>query len=151
MIPNPFLYNDNTIMFGLVVCCVVILALVMIPKASRHRKQVRENKSENPSSDEEQELEMIVVPSEETITEHSVTDYKKRFFTNVEAPLRGGKVVYIRKKHHDLISRIAQVTGDEVTLFSYVDNVLKHHFENYRDEISELYKQKYFKDYNSKK
>ena len=28
---------------------------------------------------------------------------------------------------------------DEVSLFSYIDNVLAHHFETYQAEITELY------------
>lgn len=140
MIPNPILYNDNTIMLGLVVCCVVILAAVMIPKAIRHRKQVRESKSENPTPDEEQELEMIVVSSKGTVPELSASDYKKRFLVNAEITARTGKSVYIRKKYHDRISKIVRVIGEnEVTIFSYVDNVLNHHFETFQDEITELY------------
>lgn len=140
MIPNPIFYNDHTIMIGLVVCCVVILAIVMIPKAIRHRKQVRESKSENSTSDEEQELEMIVVPSKGSIPEKSANDYKKRFLVNAEITARTGKSVYIRKKYHDRISKIVRVIGEnETTIFSYVDNVLNHHFETFQDEITELY------------
>ena len=63
MIPSPILYNNTTIMIGLVVCCLIVLAVVMIPKAIRHRKRVKQNESEKPAPDEEQELEMIVVPN----------------------------------------------------------------------------------------
>ena len=48
--------------------------------------------------------------------------------------------VYIRKEYHERIQLILRVIGkDEVSLFSYIDNVLAHHFETYQAEITELY------------
>ena len=148
MIPNPILYNNTTIMIGLVVCCLIVLAVVMIPKAIRHRKRVKQNESEKPAPDEEQELEMIVVPNEKTKLEQSMADYKNRFLVNVNIPTRSGKLVGIRKKYHSRISKIVKTIGDnEVTLFSYIDNILKHHFETFQDDISELYKKNSDGDY----
>lgn len=148
MIPNPILYNDTTIMIGLMLCCLIVLAVVMIPKAIRHRKRVKQNESEIPAPDEEQELEMIVVPNEETELEQSMADYKNRFLVNVNIPTRSGKLVGIRKKYHSRISKIVKTIGDnEVTIFSYIDNILKHHFETFQDDISELYKKHSDDDY----
>lgn len=148
MIPNPILYNDTTIMIGLVVSCLIVLAIVMIPKAIRHRKRVKQNEREKPAPDEEQELEMIVVPNERTELEQTMTDYKNRFLVNVNIPTRSGKLVGIRKKYHSRISKIVKTIGDnEVTLFSYIDNILKHHFETFQDDISELYKKHSDDDY----
>lgn len=148
MISNPILYNDTTIMIGLVVSCLIVLAIVMIPKAIRHRKRVKQNESEKPAPDEEQELEMIVVPNERMELEQSMADYKNRFLVNVNIPTRSGKLVGIRKKYHSRISKIVKTIGDnEVTLFSYIDNILKHHFETFQDDISELYKKNSDGDY----
>lgn len=148
MIPNPILYNDTTIMIGLVVSCLIVLAIVMIPKAIRHRKRVKQNEREKPAPDEEQELEMIVVPNERMELEQSMADYKNRFLVNVNIPTRSGKLVGIRKKYHSRISKIVKTIGDnEVTLFSYIDNILKHHFETFQDDISELYKKHSDDDY----
>jgi hypothetical protein len=135
-------------MIGLMVCCLIVLAVVMIPKAIRHRKRVKQNESEKPAPDEEQELEMIVVPSERTELEQAMTDYKNRFLVNVNIPTRSGKLVGIRKKYHSRISKIVKTIGDnEVTLFSYIDNILEHHFETFQDDISELYKKHSDDDY----
>ncbi len=148
MIPNPILYNDNTIMFSLVVCCVVILAAVMIPKAIRHRKQVRESKSENPTPDEEQELEMIVVPSNKPVPDISISDYEKLFLTKVNISTRSGKLVSIREKYHKRIAKIVQALDrKDVSIFSYIDNVLSHHFDTYQDEINEVYNKEKNDDY----
>jgi hypothetical protein len=141
MIPTPILYNENTdstIMMFIIACCLIVLAIVMIPKAIRHRKRIKE--SAKTVLNEEQEIEMIVVPSEKTIPKKSIVAYEKRFLTKADIPARSGKQVSIRKKYHDRISKIVQVSGEnEVTIFSYVDNVLKHHFETFQDEITELY------------
>jgi hypothetical protein len=148
MIPNPILYNETTIMTGLVVSCLIVLAVVMIPKAIRHRKQVKQNESEKVVPNEEQEVEMIVVPSERTVFERSIADYKKRFLVNANIPTRNGKLVGIRKKYHTRISKIVKTIGDnEVSIFSYIDNVLKHHFETFQGDISELYKRNCDDDY----
>lgn len=140
MITSPIYYNDNTITIGLIVCCLIALAAVMIPKAIRHRKQLKQNESEKPVSDKEQEVEMIVVPSEAPTLEQSMIDYKRRFIANTKEP-RNKKSIGIRTKYHSRISQIVEFIGDdEITMFSYLDNVLKHHFETFHDEISEHYK-----------
>ena len=146
MIPNPILYNNTTIMIGLVVCCLIVLAVVMIPKAIRHRKRVKQNESEKVVPGE-QEVEMIVIPSEER---KSTDIYKRRFLVNATIPTRNGKQVAIRQKYHNRISKIVKTIGDnEVSIFSYIDNVLKHHFETFQDDISELYKKSCDDDYLS--
>jgi hypothetical protein len=58
-------------------------------------------------------------------------------------PARFGKSVYIRKDYHDKISQIISVIGvNEVSLFGYIDNVLTHHFENFGDDITQIFKKK---------
>lgn len=68
-------------------------------------------------------------------------DYETLFIRNAPTTTRSGKAVYIRKEFHDRITRIVQNIGlNNVSLFSYIDNVLEHHFNTYQDEISELYR-----------
>ena len=68
------------------------------------------------------------------------TDYRSLFLKEAAIPARIGKTVYIRKEYHERIQLILRVIGkDEVALFSYIDNVLAHHFETYQAEITELY------------
>ena len=127
MILNPIYYNDTTIMIGLIVCCLIVFAVVMIPKAIKHKKQVKQNESERPIPIEEPEVKMIVIPNNDISLEKSMADYKRQFIANTKEP-RNGKVVGIRKKYHTRISQIVEYIGDdEVTIFSYLDNVLKHH------------------------
>jgi len=68
------------------------------------------------------------------------TDYRSLFLKEAAIPARIGKTVYVRKEYHERIQLILRVIGkDEVSLFSYIDNVLAHHFETCQAEITELY------------
>jgi hypothetical protein len=72
-----------------------------------------------------------------------VQNYKSQFIKESNITARLGKTVYIRKEHHDRILKIVQVIGaNEVSLFSYIDNVIAHHFETFQDDISQAYKDK---------
>jgi hypothetical protein len=67
-------------------------------------------------------------------------DYESLFIRDALTSTRSGKTAYIRKEFHERITRIVQVIGrNELTLFSYLDNVLEHHFNTYQEDISELY------------
>lgn len=70
-------------------------------------------------------------------------DYESLFFQKAKTTTRNGKSVYIRKEFHDRIMLIAQTIGsNELSLFSYIDNVLEHHFNTYQDDITELYRKR---------
>jgi Zn-dependent metalloprotease len=132
MIPNPILYNDNTIMIGVIACCLIVLAVVMIHKAIKHRKQMKQNESEKPVLDEEQEVQMIVIPNDE----NKKLSYKEKFIYRNEIKKRD--CVYIS---HDTHSKIMKLTKalDNITIGGYVDTVLREHLKEYKDEINNIY------------
>lgn len=67
-------------------------------------------------------------------------DYESMFVHEATVTARQGKQVYIRKDYHDRILKIIQVIGkNEVSIASYLDNVLTLHFETYQSEITESY------------
>lgn len=67
-------------------------------------------------------------------------DYIRRFLKEANIAARFGKTTYVRKEYHERIKRIVRIIGnDEVSLFSYIDNVLAHHFASFQDEITELH------------
>lgn len=67
-------------------------------------------------------------------------DYQELFLKEAAISARFGKTVYVRKEYHERIQRIIRiVTKDEVSLFSYIDNVLAHHFASFQDDITALY------------
>jgi hypothetical protein len=72
-----------------------------------------------------------------------VQDYKSLFIKQSDETARTGKTVYLRKEHHERVMKIAQVIGDNnLSIFSYIDNVPVHHFEMFQDDITELYRQR---------
>lgn len=71
-------------------------------------------------------------------------DFKDLFLKEAMMKTRSGKVVYICKEHHDRISKILHVIGkNEVSLFSYLYNVLEHHFNTFQEDITEMYDNNY--------
>lgn len=67
-------------------------------------------------------------------------DYVSLFLHEAAITARSGKTVYVCQEHHDRIANILHVIGKkEVSLFSYIYNVLEQHFATYQDEITELY------------
>jgi len=68
------------------------------------------------------------------------TDYISVFMSNSDIRARSGKLVNIRPEFHQKVSKIIHVIGkNEITIFSYIDNVLSHHFEEFEEEIIKNY------------
>jgi hypothetical protein len=83
------------------------------------------------------------IPPERSRKVDEQGEYETLFIRNAPSTTRSGKAVYIRKEFHERIMRIVQVIGyNELSLFSYIDNVLEQHFNQYQDDISELYKKR---------
>ena len=69
--------------------------------------------------------------------------YEDLFIKKSDITARLGKTVYIRKEFHDRILKIVQVIGEnEVSLFSYIDNMIAHHFDMFQDDIVRSYNSK---------
>lgn len=72
-------------------------------------------------------------------------DYNEVFLVNRFPSGRNGKVVYIRPEYHERLLRIVQLTREEkTTLYSYIDNILEHHFREFGDDITDYFN-KHFK------
>ncbi|MDR1119724.1 MAG: DUF3408 domain-containing protein [Dysgonamonadaceae bacterium] len=106
------------------------------PETKKEQVEEPETETAPPVSTVQEET-----PREETKRKRGKSpDYESLFIQEAGITARTGKSVYIRKDHHDKIVKIVQVIGkNQVSLFSYIDNVLKHHFETFQDEITELY------------
>jgi hypothetical protein len=82
-------------------------------------------------------------PKEEGKRKRNKPDYEALFIRESNITARLGKTVYIRREFHDRIQKIVQVIGgNEVSLFSYIDNLIAHHFDMFQDDITELYRQR---------
>jgi hypothetical protein len=71
-------------------------------------------------------------------------DYEETFLVNRFPSGRSGKVVYIRPEYHERLLRIVQLTREEkTTLYSYIDNILEHHFRDYGDDITNYFNKRF--------
>lgn len=107
---------------------------------------------QEPDDPDMQEEEAVTVPVQETGCPKEETrrrrtkaqDYETLFIREAAGiTAREGKTVYIRKEYHDRILKIVRVIGgNELSLFSYLDNVLEHHFALFQEDITMLYDKK---------
>ncbi|WP_026713739.1 DUF3408 domain-containing protein [Flavobacterium daejeonense] len=71
-------------------------------------------------------------------------DYESIFFKRAETNARDGKTVYIRPDFHEKLSRIVQVIGeDKITIYAYLDNLLDYHFQEFGEQITKSFNDKY--------
>ncbi|WP_313191400.1 DUF3408 domain-containing protein [Sphingobacterium sp.] len=71
-------------------------------------------------------------------------DYEETFLVNRFPSGRNGKVVYIRPEYHERLLRIVQLTREEkTTLYSYIDNILEHHFREFGDDVTNYFNERF--------
>lgn len=71
-------------------------------------------------------------------------NYESIFFKKAETNARDGKTVYIRPDFHEKLSRIVQVIGeDKITIYAYLDNLLDYHFQEFGEQITKSFNEKY--------
>ena len=71
-------------------------------------------------------------------------NYERLFFKRAETSTRNGKSVYIRPDFHERLSRIVQVIGeDKITIYAYLDNLLEYHFQQFGEDITKSFNEKY--------
>ena len=103
----------------------------------------------DPESETESESEPEIVQNREESEpemENTKTQKKKRNpkpnFAEIflkEAKIKDRRQIYISKEAYDKISRYLRYIGEgKVSLVSYVDNVLFHHMDEFRDSINDL-------------
>lgn len=71
-------------------------------------------------------------------------NYESIFFKRPDTNARDGKTVYIRPDFHEKLSRIVQVIGeDKITIYAYLDNLLNYHFQEFGEQITRSFNDKY--------
>ena len=103
-------------------------------------KEEDEGEPVGQEADKEEEQKTEEMPTRRRRSKDREQEYLAAFHKEVDIPARIGKTVYIRKEYHERIQRILRIIAkDEVSLFSYIDNVLTYHFEHFGEEIKKLY------------
>lgn len=126
-------------------------------RTTDHLQMVKDAKEVGSEKDKEvkdsqqtQEVETPAMINPESLKEETPRrrgksqDYESLFIREAgDITAREGKTVYIRKQYHDRILKIVRVIGgNDLSLFSYLDNVLEHHFALFQQEITTLYNKK---------
>ena len=89
-------------------------------------------------------LEKPAVKEKTKIKKTNETDYESLFFKRTDTNARDGKTVYIRPDFHEKLSRMVQVIGeDKITIYGYLDNLLDYHFQEFGEQITKSYNDKY--------
>ncbi|MGJ1313348.1 DUF3408 domain-containing protein [Sphingobacterium multivorum] len=98
-----------------------------------------------PETHQKQETQKEIKPREKTRSNATKkVDYEETFLVNRFPSGRNGKVVYIRPEYHERLLRIVQLTREEkTTLYSYIDNILEHHFKEFGDDITEYFNERF--------
>jgi hypothetical protein len=98
-----------------------------------------------PQADQQQQIQKETKSKEKTRTSSAKKiDYEEIFLINRFPSGRNGKVVYIRPEYHERLIRIVQLTREEkTTLYSYIDNILEHHFKEFGDEITNYFNERF--------
>ncbi|MFD0701923.1 DUF3408 domain-containing protein [Myroides pelagicus] len=94
---------------------------------------------------EDTPLKKNSVSKQKKQTRQSVeTDYESIFFKKSDTNARDGKTVYIRPEFHEKLTRIIHIIGeDKITIYAYLDNLLDNHFDEFAEQITKSYNEKY--------
>lgn len=66
-----------------------------------------------------------------------VSNYERLFLLPVKTVALHGKAIYVRPEFHQRIQRIVRLLGDDkISMYSYLDRVLEHHFATFDEEIT---------------
>ena len=121
---------------------------VPIYRAQQMPKKVENNPEVKKEIEPEPETEAeINQDTEEPEMENVRTQKKKRNskpnFAEIflkDNKIKDRRQIYISKEAYDKISRYLRYIGEgNVSLVSYIDNILFHHMDEYRENINELY------------
>ena len=97
--------------------------------------------------------EIKAEPKEEKVVKELVRrkkntpgDYRETYFMRVD--LTDRQPLYVSRTTHEKLMKIVTVIGGcKATVSSYVENILLRHFDQFQDEINELYESKFEKPF----
>ena len=66
-----------------------------------------------------------------------VSNYERLFLQPVKTAALHGKAIYVRPEFHQRIQRIVRLLdNDKISMYSYLDRVLEHHFGTFDVEFT---------------
>ena len=111
-----------------------------------------ETKIETPDKTDDKTDKQETAKEEKTVKEpvrrkkNAPGDYRETYFMRVD--LTDRQPLYVSRTTHEKLMKIVTVIGGrKATVSSYVENILLRHFDQYQDEINELYESKFEKPF----
>lgn len=132
--------SDKIIMLCTVLSAIAVIATVFIRRAISYRRRVKETIGENIPSEE-----INIRITDEDIPDQTADYYRDFFFQPADSSTQNAKDVLIQPKYHahiKAIIRSARKRGIHVTIYSYLDNVLEHHFQSFGEDINDLHQKR---------
>ncbi|MDD3062961.1 MAG: DUF3408 domain-containing protein [Massilibacteroides sp.] len=129
--------SDKIIMLCIVLAAVAVIAAVFVRRAIGYRRRVKETIGEGISPEE-----ISIGVTGEDRPQDTGNYYRNYFFHPADSSTRNAKDMLVQPKYHARIKTIvksAQKKGIPVTLYSYMDNVLEHHFHSFGEDITDLH------------
>ena len=101
------------------VAAIIIICLLFIHRALRYRRMMKQIDADMTSKEE---------------------IYFQSYFLRPASPLIGKrKSIVVNSDHHALLKAISKAAGmKEITILSYVERILEHHFSYFQDDINKL-------------
>ena len=124
-------------MLCIVLTAVAVIAAVFIRRAIGYRRRVKATIGEGISPEEIS----IGVTGEDT-PRGTDNYYRNYFFHPADSSTNNAKDVLIQPKYHAYIKAIvksARKKGMPITIYSYMDNVMEHHFHSFGEDITDLH------------
>jgi len=129
--------SDKIIMLCIVLSAVAVIAAVFVRRAIGYRRRVRETIGEGIPPEE---INIGITGGD---APHETGNYYRNYFFHpADSSTENAKDVLIQPKYHARIKAIvrnARKKGIPVTIYSYMDNVLEHHFHSFGEDITDLH------------
>lgn len=129
--------SDKIIMLCIVLAAVAVIAAVFIRRAVSYRRRMKKTIGEGIPPEE-----ISIGITGEDISRETGNYYRNYFFHPADSSTHNAKDVLIQPKYHARIKAIvrsARKRGIPVTIYSYMDNVLEHHFHSFGEDITDLH------------
>lgn len=116
------------------------------PSAAMETKIETPDKTDDKTDKQETAREEKTVKEPARRKKNASCDYRETYFMRVD--LTDRQPLYVSRTTHEKLMKIVTVIGGrKATVSSYVENILLRHFDQFQDEINELYESKFEKPF----
>ena len=116
------------------------------PKAAVETKIETPDKPDDKTDKQETQKEEKAVKELARRKKNAPGNYRETYFMRVD--LTDRQPLYVSRATHEKLMKIVTVIGGrKATVSSYVENILLRHFDQFQDEINELYESKFEKPF----